>query len=1048
MNTASSASDGRLGLGRAACARFWPEAAVGVLLAAGCVVVAGVVSGAAGARVASDGRQDAGAATLQTKAGADAYGALPLALVPNQGQLDPRVRFSAQAGAASFFFSEREAVVAFAGKKKGVALRLRFPGASPDVVVGGERQAPGRVNYLLGADPEKWRTNVPTYGEVRYRGLWPGIDLVFRGGRGELKYELHVAPGASLAQVRLAYAGARHLSLDSRGHLLIETALGTLRDSRPVSYQLVKGKRVPVASRFLLDGSSYGFAVPRYDRSRPLVIDPGLVYSTYLGGANWADYGYGIAVDGAGNAYVTGQTGSLDFPTTAGAFDTSFNGPACCGADSYDAFVAKLNAAGTALVYSTYLGGGGADSGSRIAVDGAGNAYVTGTTSSTDFPTTAGAFDRSANGKDAFLTKLNAAGSALGYSTYLGGSLDDMGGAIAVDDAGSAYVTGYTNSVDFPSTAGAFDQSFNGGYDAFVTKLNAGGSALGYSTFLGGNAFDGGHAVAVDGAGSAYVTGRVASADFPVSAGAFDTSFNGNTDAFVAKLNAAGSALGYATYLGGGDLDIGNGIAVDGTTNAYVTGSTYSGNFPTTAGAFDTSYNFGGDAFVTKLNAAGSALGFSTYLGGSGSMFSDETDAGRDIDVDAAGSAYVTGETTSDDFPTTPGAFDTTFNGVLAPPQTPYDAFVTKLNTGGSTLGYSTYLGGAQPDHGEAIAVDGAGNAYVTGNTSSTAFPTSGGAFDTSFDGQYDAFVARFDLGVVPGMNWAANNSVDFDADHVTDFALYRGRSPDDALWYAPGTAGTGPFQIYFGATSDVPVPGDYDGDGKTDAVIYRPSTGLWYGPRTGAAQIVIQMVLGEPGDIPIPGDYDGDGRTDPAIYRPSTGLFFGTNAAGSQVVLNTRFGAAGDVPVPRDYDGDGTTDPGIYRQDVTPDHYSLWYAPLSGGGAHQIYFGAPGDIPVPGDYDGDLKADSVIFRPSTGLWYGPRTGVTQIVIQMILGESGDIPIPGYYDSNLATDPAIFRPSTGLWFSVLSGGGTRSVGGMGTSGDVPIQKRPALAGGM
>jgi hypothetical protein len=296
-------------------------------------------------------------------------------------------------------------------------------------------------------------------------------------------------------------------------------------------------------------------------------------------------------------------------------------------------------------------------------------------------------------------------------------------------------------------------------------------------------------------------------------------------------------------------------------------------------------------------------------------------------------------------------------------------------------------------------------------------------------------------------LNWAANNSADFDGDRITDFGLYRGLSPN-SLWYAPGTAGGGPFQIYFGASSDIPVPGDYDGDGKTDAVIYRPSNGLWYGPRTGAAQIVIQTVLGSPGDIPIPGDYNGDGRTDPAIFRPSIGLFFATNAAGNQVLLNTRFGTSGDVPVPRDYDGDGKTDPAIYRQNATPQGFGLWYALLSGGGVHQIYFGAPGDVPVPGDYNGDKIADSVIFRPSTGLWYGPQTGAAAIVIQMNLGQSGDVPIPGYYDNNLAVDPAIFRRSTGLWFSVLSGGGTRTITGLGQPGDVPVQKRPALAGGV
>jgi hypothetical protein len=287
--------------------------------------------------------------------------------------------------------------------------------------------------------------------------------------------------------------------------------------------------------------------------------------------------------------------------------------------------------------------------------------------------------------------------------------------------------------------------------------------------------------------------------------------------------------------------------------------------------------------------------------------------------------------------------------------------------------------------------------------------------------------------------NWTAQNSVDFDGNHITDLgALYRGLSPADSLWYAPGT-----FQIYFGQTTDIPVPGDYNGDGKTDAVIFRPSTGLWYGPQTGAAAIVIQQIVGQPGDIPIPGDYDGDGKTDPAIYRPSTGMFFAVLSGGG--TKSSTFGAPGDIPVPRDYDGDGITDFAIYRQNATPDHLGLWYAPLSGGGVYQIYFGAPGDKAVPGDYDGDGKAEAVIFRNSTGLWYGPKSSGG--LFQQIVGQPGDIPIPGYYDNNLSMDAAYYRPSTGLWFSVLSGGGTARVDGLGTPTDVAVQKRPTLAGG-
>ena len=436
-----------------------------------------------------------------------------------------------------------------------------------------------------------------------------------------------------------------------------------------------------------------------------------LRYSTYLGGGY--DFGYGIAVDGAGSAYVTGYTLSGDFPTTPGAFDTSYNGV------SSDAFAVKLNPAGSGLAYATFLGGSSGEWGYAIAVDGVGSAYVTGYTVSTNFPATAGAFDTSLNYRDAFAVKLNPAGSGLVYATYLGGIDFEDGYAIAVDVAGSAYVTGYTDSTDFPTTPGAFDTSY-GNVDAFVVKLNPTGSGLIYATFLGGGGYDYGYGIAVDGAGSAYVTGYTQSSDFPTTPGAFDTSYNGSMDAFVVKLNPAGSGLAYATFLCGGRFDKGYAIAVDGAGSAYVTGHTLSSDFPTTPGAFDTSHNSYNreDAFAVKLNPAGSGLVYATFLGGSIEEW------GYGIAVDGAGSAYVTGYTRSSDFPTTPGAFDTSHNGGED------DAFAVKLYPAGNGLAYASFLGGSDKDQGRAIAVDGAGSAYMTGSTSSRDFPTTPGAFD------------------------------------------------------------------------------------------------------------------------------------------------------------------------------------------------------------------------------------------------------------------------------------------------------------------------------
>jgi hypothetical protein len=393
------------------------------------------------------------------------------------------------------------------------------------------------------------------------------------------------------------------------------------------------------------------------------------------------------------------------------------------------------------LLYSTFLGGSGADYGADIAIDGAGSAYAVGYTYSANFPTTPGAVDPSFNGYfDAFVVKLNSDGSGLTYATFLGSSGPDVGAAIAVDDAGNAYVVGWTFG-GFPTTPGAFDPSFGGGFgpDAYVVKLNPAGSELTYATYLGSVNVDEGYAVAVDGIGSAYVMGRTESSGFPTTLGAFDTDYNGGGDAFVVKLNPTGSALAYATFLGGSGAEWANAIAVGEAGSAYVTSFTRSGDFPTTPGAYDTSFSGGdcggylcSDAFVAKLNPAGSELAYATYLGGG------RGDSGEGIAINGAGSAYVTGNTGSTDFPTTPGSFDTSYDGG--------DAFVIKLDPAGSALAYSTFLGGGGADYSGGIAIDGPGSAYVTGSTTSIDFPTTPGAYDADHNGGSafgDAFVAE-----------------------------------------------------------------------------------------------------------------------------------------------------------------------------------------------------------------------------------------------------------------------------------------------------------------
>jgi len=538
--------------------------------------------------------------------------------------------------------------------------------------VTGLDELPGKSNYFIGNDPKKWRTNVPTYARVKYHGVYPGVDVIFYGNQEQLEYDLVVAPGADPSVIALHVAAGLPrdasstdgglkppLRIAPNGELVVRIDGGEVRMYRPLMYQESTGGRREISGSYILKGAcDVAFKLGAYDHSRALVIDPVLAYSTYLGGSS-VDYGYGIAVDTFGSAYVTGETSSGNFPTTAGAFQTT-------PAGTSNAFVAKLNPSGSALVYSTYLGGSDSDFGFGISVDSSGHAYVTGLTVSANFPTTAGAFQTSPSGElNAFITKLNPSGSALVYSTYLGGSSVGYAYGIAVDSSGHAYVTGSTDSPNFPTSTGALQASLAGYVNAFVTKLNPRGSALVYSTYLGGKLEDSGQDVAVDSAGHAYVTGTTDSSDFPTTAGAFQTSLAGAENAFITELNPGGSALVYSTYLGGSSADYGYGIAVDTFGSAYVIGLASSANFPTTAGALQTSLTVSEDPFVTKLNPDGTALLYSTYFGGSSGE-----DHGTGIALDSLGNAYMTGWTQSTNFPTTWGSFQTS----LAGPQNPFVA--------------------------------------------------------------------------------------------------------------------------------------------------------------------------------------------------------------------------------------------------------------------------------------------------------------------------------------------------------------------------------------
>jgi len=619
---------------------------------------------------------------------------------------------------------------------------MKLVGANPSPRVAGLNKLSGKSNYFLGKDRKKWRTNVPNYAKVKYDSVYPGVDLVYYGNQGQLEYDFVVSPGANPRAIKLDIQGARKIAVDPRGDLVAQLGDQEIRLHKPLVYQPEKRKskltQHSVEGNYVLMGDNQvGFQVSAYDPQKTLVIDPVLKYSTYLGGSgdDWGsvfNFIRAIAVDPRGNAYVIGTTDSIDFPT-ADAYQKEFAGGGGGFINPFggfavgDVFVAKLNAAGNTLVYSTYLGGAGDDYGEGIAVDAAGNAYLAGMTDSTDFPTMNPIQTENAGLADMFVAKLNATGSALVYSTYLGGSDSDGDPMIALDSRGNLYFEAWTLSTDIP-TANPFQAESAGSVDIWAGKLNAAGNALIYSTYLGGSDFDiCGSDIVVDPAGNNYLNGVTCSTDFPTH-NPIQPDNAGGCDAFLTKLNPAGNALVYSTYLGGsGDFEITLGTAVDAVGNAYVTGLTFSSDFPT-VNPIQAAYAGNGDAFVAKVNRNGTALVYSTYLGGT------DFDMGRGIVVDAARNSYIVGGTVSTDFPTA--------NPLQAANAGDEDVFLTKLNRTGNALVFSTYLGGSSWEEPSGIALGPSGDAYIQGTTASSDFPVVK-ALQPANAGGLDAFVAR-----------------------------------------------------------------------------------------------------------------------------------------------------------------------------------------------------------------------------------------------------------------------------------------------------------------
>lgn len=714
------------------------------------------------------------------------YGQLPLIFEQNQGQVDSRVKFLARGNGYSLFLTGDSAVLKlYAGQQYSV-LSMALVNADSRAQIQGTEQLPGKSNYLIGNDPAKWHRNISQFARVRYANVYPGIDLVFYGSRGRLEYDFEVAPGGDARRVGLGFQGSKDVSIDDNGDVVLAFASGDVRLQAPHFYQKVGLEERPVKGRFERRGKNeIGFALGEYDHSRALVIDPILSYSTYLGGSGNEACSVilgtgtplsgcpGVAVDTASNAYIAGSTTSTDFPTVS-PYQSSEKGTA-------NIFIAKFNAAANTLLFSTYLGGSGTDYPAGVAVDEGFDVLVAGTTDSTNFPTSVSSSTSNAAfqatpvsaGNHVFVSELDPTGQILKYSTYLSGNGVDKASGLAVDSVGNAYVTGTTTSTNtppsssFPATLGAVQTSSRATNQFFLTKVSptlSGVASVPYSTYIGGSSPSNGETlgggVAVDPSLNVYITGGTNFTDMP-TLNAYQASLVGTVNAFVTKINPAavsGSQLLYSTYLGGSGQDIGYGIAAD-SSNAYVTGSTTSSNFPAAgSGVYQSTYGGGAsDAFLAKLTNPVSTgttpglvtLSYSTFIGGSGA------DAGLAVAVDTIQGARITGWTNSTNIPLLNNSIETS-------PGAGNHAFVARIDTSATTSTapghYFTYLGGTGNDYGTGIAVDLQSASYVAGETSSPnlltlATPVSP-PFQVSLNGPTDAFLSK--LGALLSLSLSA----------------------------------------------------------------------------------------------------------------------------------------------------------------------------------------------------------------------------------------------------------------------------------------------------
>ena len=852
---------------------------------------------------------------------------MPLFFIKNLGQYAAPSDLTLQTADMAVQFRSREVVYSLYGGQTAT-VRVRYNGDKPAHAVGLDELG-GKANFLLGTDQSNWKTDVPTFSSLAYRDMWPGIDVVYSLTGGSLKTEFQLAPGADASLVHWHVAGADSIRRGRDGSLVVSAGHHELREAPPQVFEqeASSGNLHPVTGSFrILSNNTVGIEIGQYDHRNRLIFDPVIGFSTYLGGSGQSGAN-AVAIDSTGNTVIAGYTTTLDLAPGA----TTIGSP-----QRTAAFVAKLTAAGNQLIFCTYLGGSLVDQANAVALDRWNNVYIAGAASSHNFPVLNAVQPTMHGSQDAFVAELNASGNALVFSTYLGGSNAEQAYGIAVNRQGNVYVTGDTLSNDFP-IAQPFQAASEGGQDAFVTKLGISGSSILFSTYLGGSADEHAAGIAVSGSGAATITGSTFSTNFPVAA-AFQSHNGGNQDAFVSSLNSAGTALVFSTYLGGsggtsGLPETGSGIAVDSSGAVYVTGTTSSNTFPVTPGSFQTVPEGSLlNAFALKLSAAGS-LTYSTYLGGSSANY------GSGIAVDMAGNAHVVGYTASTDFPSLRGV-QTALNGG-------YDAFVTKLNSTGSQLIYSTLIGGSLSDSATAIAIDHYGTAVIAGQTLSSNFPTAS-AFQTQLKGAESSFVVRLPVGWVP-MLYSSGGW--WSVDYLTN-AGSNGVAP------AIQTIST------FGAPGELPFVGDWSGTGKQNIGVFQ--NGTWYLDIDGNGTFDSgdrSFVFGQAGDIPVVGDWDGSGTVKAGLYRNGTFILdFSGHLSGvptGKQDVTFAFGLSTDIPVAADWNSSGSTKVGVFRN-------GQWLVDTNG--SHTVNgpvktYGQAGDLPLMGDWDGSGLAKAGVYR-------------------------------------------------------------------------------------